>query len=368
MKILVITKRKYTGKDLLDDQYGRLFEIPAELANLGHDVKGIALSYTKEKEGLYQWNNRPNLCWHSLNALPFGLINYSRHVDQIAKSWKPDIIWASSDMINVALANKWAKKNQVPLVVDLYDNYESFGLSKLPLLGNHFKKICREARGVTAVSNALLRKVERDYGRYSGCQLIPNSARTDLFYKRKKSESRAKLGLPQEATIIGTAGAITRHRGIEDLFKAFEYLASHHPNIWMAIAGPKDNFSKRYRHPRLIDLGILDLEQVPDLLSSLDAGVICNKASDFGDFCSPLKLMEFLSAEIPFVAANTGDIAEHLNQDERYLYRPGDWKELAGKIETQLTGNFERSTLPKARNWKDSARRFHQFLKAVNID
>ena len=365
MKILVITKRQYTGKDLLDDQYGRLFEIPAELANLGHEVTGIALSYARKEEGLYQWSNRPNLTWHSLNALPFGLITYTRHVDRITRNWKPDVIWASSDMLNVILANQWARKNQVPVVVDLYDNYESFGLSKFPFLGHQFKKTCREAQGLTAVSNALLRKVERDYGRHSGCQLIPNSARTDLFYKRSKSDSRAKLGLPEEATIIGTAGAISRHRGIEDLFKAFEYLASHDPNIWMAIAGPKDNFSKRYTHPRLIDLGILDLEQVPDLLSSLDAGVICNKASDFGEFCSPLKLMEFLSAEIPFVAANTGDIAEHLNQDERYLYKPGDWRELAKKTNHNLKNNQAFSIAQKDISWRASAVHLISYIESL---
>ena len=34
MKILFLAKRQYTAKDLLDDQFGRLFEIPKELAKL----------------------------------------------------------------------------------------------------------------------------------------------------------------------------------------------------------------------------------------------------------------------------------------------------------------------------------------------
>ena len=44
-KILVITKRQYTGKDLLDDRFGRLREIPLALAEKGYKVQGLCLSY-----------------------------------------------------------------------------------------------------------------------------------------------------------------------------------------------------------------------------------------------------------------------------------------------------------------------------------
>jgi teichuronic acid biosynthesis glycosyltransferase TuaC len=40
MKILVLTKRQYMGKDLLDDRFGRFRELPLELARLGHEVIG----------------------------------------------------------------------------------------------------------------------------------------------------------------------------------------------------------------------------------------------------------------------------------------------------------------------------------------
>lgn len=40
MRILVLSKRRYTGKDLLDDRYGRLYEIPAGLVARGHAVVG----------------------------------------------------------------------------------------------------------------------------------------------------------------------------------------------------------------------------------------------------------------------------------------------------------------------------------------
>ena len=39
MKILVLSKRQYMGKDLLEDRFGRFWELPLELAQLGHDVQ-----------------------------------------------------------------------------------------------------------------------------------------------------------------------------------------------------------------------------------------------------------------------------------------------------------------------------------------
>ena len=50
MKILVLTKRRYMGKDLLDDRFGRFRELPLELARLGHQVRGLCLSYRPRNE------------------------------------------------------------------------------------------------------------------------------------------------------------------------------------------------------------------------------------------------------------------------------------------------------------------------------
>ena len=43
MRILVLTKRQYMGKDLLDDRFGRFWELPLELARLRHEATGIRL-------------------------------------------------------------------------------------------------------------------------------------------------------------------------------------------------------------------------------------------------------------------------------------------------------------------------------------
>ena len=50
MQILVLTKRQYMNKDLIDDRFGRFREIPLEMALKKHKVYGICLSYKKKED------------------------------------------------------------------------------------------------------------------------------------------------------------------------------------------------------------------------------------------------------------------------------------------------------------------------------
>ena len=54
MRIAFLCKRRYMGKDVIDDRYARLYEIPYQLAECGHDVLGLCLSYYRDSEGEWQ--------------------------------------------------------------------------------------------------------------------------------------------------------------------------------------------------------------------------------------------------------------------------------------------------------------------------
>lgn len=48
MRILVLTKRQYMAKDLIDDRFGRFWKLPMELARLGHKRRGLRLNYREK--------------------------------------------------------------------------------------------------------------------------------------------------------------------------------------------------------------------------------------------------------------------------------------------------------------------------------
>jgi len=337
MRVLVVCKRQYTGKDLVRDRFGRLYELPVGLAKLGDDVRICTLSYRRRAGAKVGRFDGIGVEWHSLDAFPAGLARHDAWLDDVVANWKPDVVWASSDMVQAVLAMRWSRRRGIPCVIDLYDNYESFGLSRLPGLTAAFRNACRDAAALTVVSDSLADYVRARYRVSCPVGTVVNGVRKDIFHPRDKDLARDALGLPREARVVGTAGALTAHRGISDLFDAFERLAGHDENLWLIHAGPTDGSVRRKCHPRIVDFGMLPQKRVPDLLAALDVGVVCNRDSAFGRYCFPLKLYEMIAMRIPVVAAALGDVQQLLADQPQCLYAPGDVAMLGERIATQLS-------------------------------
>lgn len=335
MRVLILSKRQYTGKDLLDDRFGRLFELPAALAKAGAEVRGVCVSYRRRQQGEFGFEGVGNLSWLSINALP-GAARLPWQLASVVRKFRPDVIWASSD-VAMLCAGAWLSGGfSVPLVADLYDNYESFGLSRLPGAVKALRWACRRASRITVVSHALAGFVGSTYGATAPIDVLPNGVRTDIFYPGDRFQARHELGLPVDARLIGTAGALVKERGIEDLIKAHARLLEDDPGTCLVLAGPRDEVVSRLPPGSFIDLGILPHDRIGTLFRALDAGVVCNRDSEFGRYCFPLKLIEMRACGLPVVAAAVGDVAPYLAGRATSLYSPGDDLGLARNLRIQL--------------------------------
>lgn len=363
MRILVVSKRQYTGKDLLDDRYGRLFELPAALARAGSSVRGVCLSYRRRPEGEHRWDGEGDLRWRSLNAFPRGA-GFPGLLARTARDFRPDVIWASSDVPMVCAGAWLAARTGIPLVADLYDNYESFGLSHLPGAVQALRFACRRANRITVVSHALGDYVRAAYGTQAAIELLGNGVRADLFHPGDRIAARRELGLPERARLVGTAGALVRGRGIRDLLLAHARLAAEDPDLHLVLAGPRDDSLARCAGERVLDLGVLPHERVGTLFRALDVGVICNRDSAFGRYCFPLKLHEMLACGIPVVAASVGDVRGYLAERPGSLYPPGDVTSLADGLRVQLSGQVPTPRLIPD-DWEAVALRLKSVLDAA---
>ena len=172
MRILVLCKRQYMNKDLLDDRYGRFREIPLALAQRGHPVSGLCLSYKEKKEGR-TWDG--NVCWDSFNAGSGrlrGLIRY--FATAVKEAQHAEVIWACSDSFYGIIGLRAARKHGIPLVFDLYDNFEFYLAARLPVVKQLYRLAVRKADAVTCIS-APLKMLAASYGRsekvlFSGSQ------------------------------------------------------------------------------------------------------------------------------------------------------------------------------------------------------
>jgi teichuronic acid biosynthesis glycosyltransferase TuaC len=368
MKVLVLTKRQYMAKDLLNDRFGRFRELPLELARLGHKVIGICLSYRPREEGTIadaDLHSNSRVIWHSLNLgrlIVPGLIRYSLKVHKLAKEFKPDLIWVCSDSFHVIFGVRLAKRLNVKCVVDLYDNFAAFSATRLTGVLPLFKRAVRKADGVTCLSKRLAKRILQHYGA-SRVAVIESGVREDLFYPRDPRECRRRLGLPQDAKIIGTAGALYNNRAIDTLFRAYELLAAKDATLHLAIAGPREKRIAIPGGPRVHDLGLLPWDQVPLLMNSLDVAVSCYRDSDLGRYSFPQKVYEILACKTPIVAAAVGNMNELLSTYPECLFDPENAESLARSIRLQLAHPTIIGV--QVPSWSDAARDLEKFLLEI---
>ena len=369
MKVLVLTKRQYMGKDLLNERFGRFRELPLELARRGHEIRGLAASYRQRNEGIVidsHPSNSGQVIWQSFNltsGFALGLQQLFHHGIEIATEFKPDVIWACSDAYHAIFGAWLARRVHTKCVIDLYDNFEAFTATKLPGIASVFRRSTRSVQGVTCFSQRMANHVVQDYKRQKPTAVIESAIEKKLFRSLDQGECRRRLKLPEEGTIIGTAGALHTSRGVDTLFQAYEHLAAENGNLHLALAGPRERGLRIPRGSRIHDFGILPHVEVPWFINSLTVAVICYRRSAQGDFSFPQKAYEMVACRVPLIAAAVGSMNEFLSEYPTCLYDPDRPRSLAEIVRRQLQNKvIVNSEVP---SWADSAKQLEHFFEKV---
>lgn len=338
-RVLVLTKRQYMSKDLIDDRYGRFRELPLGLAGVGCTVEGVCLSYRpRESTTIYDGVPPHGVNWRSrsLASLLTPRHGYWTTLDSVAEHLAPDVVWACSDAAHAVLGVLTARRLRCKLVIDLYDNFEAYPLARLPGVVSALRWAVGRADGVTCVSEPLADYVREAYGFRGHTCVIENAVPAGMFAPGDKATLRAELGLPSRATLVGTAGALSKARGTQYLFAAFLELAKKREDVVLVLAGPLDPSLAIPSHPRVRYLGLLAAEKVPRLLAALDLSVICNLDSEFGRYCFPQKLYESLASGTTVAVARVGAMARLLRDYPTNCFEPESAGSLLRTIESQL--------------------------------
>jgi teichuronic acid biosynthesis glycosyltransferase TuaC len=340
MRIAFLCKRRYMGKDVVLDRYARLYEIPRQLARLGHTVEAICLDYRHgTNAGRWVHEATPGvLHWeaHVPGHLGLGIASYPWRVLARLRAFAPDIVIGASDIPHVALGAWLAKRLQVPFVADLYDNFEGFGQARVPGLVPLLRRAVRQAALVTTTSAPLRDYVRDVYAAPGVVVAMPSSIDKTVFHPRDRLASRRALGLPVDAMLIGTAGGLYRDKGIGALYAAWDRLRHDCPQVHLVLAGPCEASLPPPQDARVHYLGAIAHHRVAELFAALDVGVMCIVDSPFGRYCFPQKAYEMLACQLPVVAADVGAMGALLAATPACLYRAGDASDLAGKLRAQL--------------------------------
>ena len=131
MKIVFFVKRFYTGKDLIEDRFGRLFYFPKILAEMGHECDVIALD-TKNSAAIDI--RQDDVRFRTLTKRSFWrLLSPARLCSKFGLS-DVDLVFSSGDSYYGYLGLRLARHLSAKAVFDIYDDYAHFGSNKLPFM------------------------------------------------------------------------------------------------------------------------------------------------------------------------------------------------------------------------------------------
>ena len=367
MRLFFIAKQYSVRRDFIADRYFRLWHFPAELARRGHQVYGFATAYRRGAPGVAErFDGGGALAWETARlraAWPFPWLGALRRQASRARSVDVQAVIASSDALHLACGQRLAHALGVPLFVDFYDNYESYGASRLPGARRAIAAAARAAAGTLFVSDPLRRYLLPRYGLQAPALTLENGVEHG-FAAGTREAARRELGLPADARIVGTAGALDASRGIDSLYGAFLQLARERDDVFLALAG--DARVAPPAHPRVRHLGTLSQARMPQFWRALDVAAICLRDDPFGRYCYPQKLPEIAAVGTPMVfprigvfadadagrlgvVAPTADAAGYAAALRQQLAapmppqrEPQSWAELGARLETFLAETLAR--------------------------
>lgn len=348
MRVLFLSKRHPQQRDLIERPYGRFHHLPRLLAGFGHEVQVALCSHRGMPSTTLC---RDGVRWTSHDIRTLGPFSLASHLRQEAESFQPDWIVGCSDIWYALLARRLASRTGARLAIDAYDNFEAYIPWNLPLHASWHWAIAA-ADAVTAAGPQLADRLDRHRPGKQPTRVVPMAADPE-FTPHGRAASRASLGLPAEAPLIGYMGGWARSRGTRTLLEAFRRLRARLPAARLVLTGRPPPHA--LGEPGVLALGYVPDAQLPVVLSALDVASVITANSSFGRFSYPAKLCEAMACQVPVVATGTEPVRWMLANDDRFLVPVDDAEALASRMDA-LIGGSGRIAYPSLPSWEASAR------------
>lgn len=329
MKFALLCKRHYTNKDLLNDRFGRLYHLPAQLGVRGYEGLVLAVDY---RGGVASRISSPGVTFESMPLRPLTPLSLFWRLWRRVRSFRPDLVLASGDGYLGALGLHFARRMDVPFVFDIYDDYRVFRSARIPGAARLFSRAVNGADLLVYASAEFRAKLTA--GDRNVC-LVENGVDPELFRPMDKVGARDELGLNRSDTIVGFFGSMAAKRGVETLVSAAQLLRREIPGLRLLLAGQND-LNLDISRPEIDYRGNLPQGRIPTLINACDVVVIPYHPDPQVSVSNACKIAEYLACEVPIVATRVSNHDEILTPMRQGLCRPQDVEDLARAIRQQL--------------------------------
>ena len=306
----------------------------------------------------------------------------ARREQAILKEKRPDIVLTRFD--DNTLSILWAcKREKIPVVIEINapDDENSGQYRRLAwfkhLFSNAHAMLLSD--GGFAVSDQVADPIRPFASAQKPFVTIPNGVDTQRFRPSiSGSEVRMRHAIPRDRVVLGFVGSFAPWHGLDMLVEAATRLLKEDLPVHLLLVGqanPKwQPLIDQVRGPGLdqhVTLsGFVAPHDIPSYIAAMDITVLPNAA----DYCSPLKLFEYMAMARPTVAVEIAPVAAMLaNGVEGALFPKGSVDALTARLRElvvdgesrQRLGSAARSRMEKDFTWQHNAERVFGLLERV---
>lgn len=258
-----------------------------------------------------------------------------------------DAHFAYPDGYAATLLGRWLK---VPVTITLRGT--EVPLSRDPARRRRIVAALDCASRVFSVSDSLKRHTVSLGVDGAKIRVVGNGVDTTKFHPLPKTEARSRLGLPQNAPVIVSVGALVERKGFHRVIECLPGLLRQFPSLHYLIvggAGPEGDMSEALRR-QVAELGLEStvhfLGPIPstDLklpLSAADVFILATRNEGWANV-----FLEAMACGLPVVATDVGGNAEVVCKPELGTIVPfGERSTLEGAIADALLFRWDRAAI-----------------------
>jgi glycosyltransferase involved in cell wall biosynthesis len=243
--------------------------------------------------------------------------------------------------------------------------------SRQPALRRRIMRTLKAADRVFSVSDSLRRLALQLGVPAERTEVVGNGVDIERFQPVDRAAARAKFGLPADAKVLVSVGALVERKGMDRVIELMPALLEHHPGLHYLIVGgasPEgDNRAELEAQAarlglagRVHFLGALPPDELKWPLSAADVFVLATRNEGWANV-----FLEAMACGLPVVTTDVGGNAEVVCRPELGLLVPfGDGAALTAALNRALAHEWNRTAIleyARANQWD---RRVAQLLRA----
>lgn len=271
-----------------------------------------------------------------------------------------DIVWLGS-----SLFEKYIPKDYSGIVVFDYMD-DCISMQDDPRMKKAYEtsqeRLAQRANMICASSNYLIHLLP-DYAKEKTI-LVRNAFRGEVCIPPEKNETGNKSGDGNAVTRIGYVGTIASWMDTELLLKCRKQFPNTEFHFWGPVDGEKVNDEGFIYH------GVVDHNEIPNVVSSMDALMMPFVVNDIVKAVDPVKLYEYISYGKTIISVNYPEVERFA--DYVWLYNnEGEFSEMIGRLCMQdLPCRYDalmQKSFLEANTWKERAKDVYEALEKSEI-